>query len=143
MLGSALVFSACDSGGSKSDSGDSPRNVPRFAYAANYDDNTISCYTVDADTGRLRHNGYVTTRTNPRSVCADPSGRFLYAPNRNSGDISVYTIDPDSGRLTEGTVVDSGDGPVSIAIDGDGRFAYAANSAFNNITVFGRPGHRG
>ncbi|HSA16170.1 MAG TPA: beta-propeller fold lactonase family protein, partial [Spirochaetota bacterium] len=122
MLMSGLVFAACDSSGS-SDSGDSTQNIPRFAYAANYDDDTISCYTVDAGTGRLRHNGYVEAGTNPRSVCADPWGRFLYAPNRNSGDISVYTIDQATGRLTAGTAADAGEGPVSIAIDGAGKFA--------------------
>src|SRR2546428_432385 len=36
-----------------------PLAVPRFAYVANFSDDTVSMYTVNATSGQLRHNGYV------------------------------------------------------------------------------------
>ncbi len=130
-LVSALAVTGCDSGG---ESEDSPRNVPRFAYAANYADRTISMYTVNADTGRLRHNGYVLMDTGACAVALHPSGRFLYtanygADNTDPDTVSIYVIDRSAGTLTPGTPVsvESGINTRSIAIDPSGRFAYAAN----------------
>ncbi|HLQ26476.1 MAG TPA: hypothetical protein VK138_11435, partial [Acidiferrobacterales bacterium] len=55
-------------GGTGSVSGANVTNVavtcqlfsPRFAYVANQTSNTVSIYTVNATTGQLRPNGYVT-----------------------------------------------------------------------------------
>lgn len=55
--------------------------VPRFAYAANASDNTVSVFSVDAGTGQLRHNGYVAAGTIPVSVTVDPLGKFAYVAN--------------------------------------------------------------
>ncbi len=38
---------------------------PRFAYVANSGDDTISIYTVDAATGQLHANGYMTAERLP------------------------------------------------------------------------------
>ena len=52
--------------------------VPRFAYVANFNDNTVSSYTVDAVTGQLRHTGYAPTGLSPITVMVEPSGKFAY-----------------------------------------------------------------
>ncbi|MCX6227080.1 MAG: hypothetical protein NTV01_20415, partial [Bacteroidia bacterium] len=72
-----ITLSACSL---KKDPGNATSVKPRFAYVAN-DDGTISIYTVDATTGKLRHNGYVVTGYHTYSVTVDPSGRFAYAGN--------------------------------------------------------------
>ncbi len=130
-LVSALLVTACDSGGG---SEDSPQNFPRFAYAVNYSDSTISMYTVNAETGQLRHNGYVLMDTGACAVALHPSGRFLYtanygADNTNPDTVSMYMIDRSSGALAPGTPVsvESGINTRSIAVDPSGRFAYAAD----------------
>src|SRR5262245_9248105 len=71
-----------------------PTAVPRFAYVANGGDNTLSIYTVNATTGQLRSNGYVTTGSNPIGVTVDPTGQFVYVANGDSNDISAYAINP-------------------------------------------------
>ncbi|HLD36300.1 MAG TPA: Ig-like domain-containing protein, partial [Planctomycetota bacterium] len=95
----------------------------RFAYVANYSDNTISCYTLNNSTGQLRYNGYVTAGTQPWSVAVDPSGQFVYAANFGSSNISVYKINPVTGALsqTAGSPVASGANPRAVAVDPTGR----------------------
>ena len=88
--------------------------VPKFAYVANSNSNTVSMYTVDSSTGNLRHNGYVAAGTNPQSVTVDSSGQFAYVANFQSDDVSAYTIDPATGVLSSvGATVMAGTGPVS------------------------------
>lgn len=110
--------------------------LPRFAYVANYDDKTISLYTVDADTGQLRHNGYAVAGTNPHSVTVDPSGKFAYVANAGDNTISVYTINQSTGALTAGTPVAAGTTPYSVTVDPSGKFAYAANVDSATISVY-------
>ena len=100
--GASLLFvfaalAACGGGGSSA--APTANTVPRFAYVANNEDNTVSGYTVNATTGQLRHNGYALTGTSPQSVAIDPSGKFVYLANYGSADVSAYTISA-GGALT-------------------------------------------
>ena len=53
-------FSLVNCGGGGGGGGGTSAHVyPRFAYVANVTDGTISIYTIDAATGKMRHNGYV------------------------------------------------------------------------------------
>jgi YVTN family beta-propeller protein len=91
----------------------------KFAYAANYGDNTISVYTIDQTTGALTAVGTaVAAGTGPTSVTVDPSGKFAYAANYGSNTISVYTIDQTTGALTAGTAVAAGTNPYSVVATG-------------------------
>ena len=104
-------------------------NVPRFAYAADIVDNTVSLYTVNSATGQLRHNGYALAGGNPTSVAVDPASRFAYASNSSSNTISAYSVDPARGTLTEisGSPFATGSNPNSVAVDPSGTFVYTAN----------------
>lgn len=72
----------------------------RFAYVVNSFDNTISQYTVDGETGLLRHNGHVMTSKFPSSVLVHPSGKFVYAIAYTADRIAGYRVDGKNGRLT-------------------------------------------
>src|SRR5258706_212871 len=103
-------------------------NIPRFAYVANQGSQTVSIYTVDAQTGQLRPNGYVTVGASPLSVTVDPSGRYAYVSNSNA-TVSQYTIGA-AGALapmTPATVPAGVAGTTSITVDPSGRYAYVAN----------------
>ncbi len=96
---------------------------PRFAYVANFNDNTISFYTVNPSTGQLRANGYLlSTQTSPRSVgvAVDPKGQFAYAyvANFTAANVSAYAIDLAGGTLTEvaGSPFATGNFPNSVAV---------------------------
>ena len=49
-------------------------NTPRFAYVANYSDDSVSTYVVDDATGRLKFIGKAAAGTQPFSVTVDPTG---------------------------------------------------------------------
>jgi 6-phosphogluconolactonase (cycloisomerase 2 family) len=123
-----------------------PNNVPRFAYVANYDDDTVSIYTVNATTGQLRHNGYVATGANPISVAVDPAGKFAYVANNGTNSVSAYAINASTGALTR---IDCGGGagcnvedftagasPWSVTVDPTGKFAYVANLSSASISAY-------
>jgi len=103
-------------------------NVPRFAYVANANDNTVSIFSVNASTGQLRHNGYVAAGTNPHSVTVDPSGKFAYVANNGSNNVSAYTIDASTGALTSVGAVAAGSVPYSVTVAPSGKYVYVASS---------------
>ncbi len=112
----------------------------KFAYAANYNSNSISVYKIE-DTGALTAVMAVAAGTNPDYVTIDPSGKFAYASNTGSGNISVYAIDQTTGALTAGTAVAAGSNPASVSIIPStatlsGKFAYVANRSSNTISVY-------
>ena len=74
--------------------------VPRFAYVVNAYDNSVSMYTIDSDTGRLRHNGHVPTGRFPSSVVVHPSGRFVYVTEQTGQKVSAFSVNAETGKLT-------------------------------------------
>lgn len=111
-------------------------NAPRFAYVPNVYDNTLSIFTIDTATGRLRHNGYITTDTGPRSVAIDPSGKYLYLVSFYSFTIKAYAINAASGALTLVNSLSTGSNPISVTVDPSGKFVYVANGVSDNISAY-------
>jgi 6-phosphogluconolactonase len=111
--------------------------VPRFAYAANLVDNTISVYTVNGTTGQLRNNGYALASGNPTSVAVSPSGKFAYTADSSPSAVSAYSIDPGSSTLTAvtGSPFATGSGPNAVVVDPSDSFVYKANQA-GNVSAF-------
>ena len=77
----------------------------KFAYVVNRQDNTVSMYTIDPNSGNLTLNastanpmGTVPTGTQPFRISFDPSGKFLYVANE-AGPVFIYTVNND-GTLT-------------------------------------------
>jgi 6-phosphogluconolactonase (cycloisomerase 2 family) len=138
LLATLAACSGGSSGSSGSIAAPQPDNVPRFAYVANFNDNTVSIYTVNASTGQLGHNGYVTAGTHPSSIVVDPAGKHAYVANNGSNDISVYSINPNSGMLSAVGVPVSTGGTVanSFNVDPSGKYAYVLNYSTNNISMY-------
>jgi 6-phosphogluconolactonase (cycloisomerase 2 family) len=116
-------------------------HTPRFAYVANFSDNTVSMYQIDPGNGALTPvvtgagTGTVPTGISPCGVAVDPTGRFAYVASFSDNSISMYSIDPSNGALTlVGALVVPGTNPCGVAVDPTGRFAYSANS--NNTVSF-------
>lgn len=81
----------------------------RFAYVVNRFDNTVSMFTIDANTGNLTLNstttnptGTITTGTTPFRIAFDPAGKFVYVTNEDSA-VSVYTVNSDGTLTNAGT----------------------------------------
>ena len=100
----ALCLVACSGSNGTSAQGSNvtsvPGNNPRYAYAANSEDNSISIYALDVLNGRLKYSGKIATGIKPYSIAIDPNGLFLYAANNGSNNVSAYTIDYTNGALT-------------------------------------------
>ncbi|MGA3843742.1 lactonase family protein [Ralstonia nicotianae] len=63
----------------------------RFAYVANFADDTLSVYAINGATGALAPAGSpVATGGNPFAIAIHPSGRFAYVANVFSGTISLF-----------------------------------------------------
>jgi len=90
-----VAASGSATGSADSSDGIAVADLPRFAFVANRTDDT-----VDAGTGVLQRNGYVSNGEAPVSVTIDPSGQTAYVANRFSDDLSVYAIDAASGALS-------------------------------------------
>ena len=47
---------------------------PEFVFVANFNDDTVSIFAVDVNTGQLEYNGNIGTGSGPISVTVNPSG---------------------------------------------------------------------
>ncbi len=114
------------------------RYVPRFAYVANYGDNTVSAFTINPGTGALTAVGNpAATGVGPASVSVDPSGRFAYVANYGDNTVSAFTINSGTGALTAiGSAVVAGRKPASVCVDPSGSFVYVANSADDSLSAY-------
>lgn len=73
----------------------------KFLYASNRgDENTITIFSVDAATGRLKLKGYqsVIGKT-PRNFIIDPTGNYLLAANQSTDNIVIFKRNKHTGLL--------------------------------------------
>ena len=85
--------------------------APRFAYAFNFGEDSISIYNVDAGTGQLRTRGNVKTGPGGQLPVQDPAGKFSFVLNSGLdrdpqtplalSSISVFAHDNVNGDLRE------------------------------------------
>lgn len=74
----------------------------KFLYASNRgDENTITIFSVDQATGRLKLKGYqsVLGKT-PRNFIIDPTGNYLLAANQSTDNIVIFKRNKQTGLLT-------------------------------------------
>lgn len=113
----------------------------KYAYVSNFNDNTISVYSVNA--GVLTAIGTpVAADGSPQDLTIDSTGAHLYVPVSASGGanggVDVYTINAD-GTLTvvTGSPFPVGIGPRFVNIDPTGRFAYVSSAGTGGTGVYG------
>jgi VCBS repeat-containing protein len=138
LTGVLLAFCGGGGGGGEAPADTGPATIyPRFVYVANYGDNSVSTYVVDAATGRLKYIGKAAAGMQPSSVTIDPSGKYVYAANRNGNSVSQYTVGAD-GALTPMTIptVATGSHPLSVTIDPSGKYAYVANDDSDDVSQY-------
>src|SRR5258708_8269193 len=108
--------------------------VPRFAYVANNQDDTVSIFAIRGY--RLQAVGYVYTGagSNPRAVVVTPSQAFLYVAESNAG-IAGYAVNNINGGLTPvpGSPFLTGS-LFSVAMHPSGKFLVAVSGT--GVTVY-------
>lgn len=112
----------------------------RFAYVANRLANSISAFSIDANTGTLTPlagSPFASTGASPMTLTVDSSGTFLYVVNNDSNSVSIFAINDTTGILTlsRGAVV-VGNKPIGVTVDPTNRFLYVANSVDNTVSAF-------
>jgi 6-phosphogluconolactonase len=115
----------------------------RNLYAANEGNGTISSYTIDPASGKLRLlNSQSAQGDGPCHVSVDPKGRFIYVSNYSSGNLAVYRIQKDGsiGALAD-KIQNKGTGSQtphmhSIIPSADGKFIYASDLGIDKILVY-------
>lgn len=129
--------------------GDEPlQKSPRFLYALNHGDESISSFSVDPADGSLTEIGPpVLTGSNPVDLAADPFGRFLFVANRGTtpdpDTVRAYEIDPSTGALgaeTDSTVLQQ---PTAIAPDPAGEFVYVTFQGADSFVAYALNGDTG
>ena len=110
-----------------------------YAYATNYDSDTVSQYQISAVDGSLTPLAVPTIATDhqPFSISAEPSGEYVYVSNWGSSSVNQYRIGADGTLSVIGTgKVTTGQGPNAVTIDPSNRHAYVANLGENTISQY-------
>lgn len=107
----------------------------RHLFVSSYLANTMSSFTISADSTLSPVGGPVPAGTLPAIPSVSPDGRYLYVSNEGSGNISAYAIGSD-GALTPvpGSPYASGSTPHGAIFTPDSRRVYVANATGNAIT---------
>lgn len=72
-----------------------------YLYASNRGHDSIVCFSIDENTGRLVYRSHTgTDGREPRNFAIDPGGTFLLVANQNTHNIVVFRIDAESGQLS-------------------------------------------
>jgi 6-phosphogluconolactonase (cycloisomerase 2 family) len=109
----------------------------KFAYVANFADNTISQYLINAQGMPAEVGPAFAASSGPRSLAADLNGTDLIGTNQTSSTTSTYAIDATTGVLaTAQSPIAAPLAPIAVAIDPGRRFVYTANSQTNTISVY-------
>ena len=93
-----------------------------YVYVAVQDDNKISLYTMDEDSGALSRQAELAMSGGPSLLAISPDRGTMYVGHRDSARISSHRIDQSGGGLTETGAVDTEDSPTFLALDRAGRY---------------------
>ena len=113
--------------------------TPKFAYATNETDKTISEWTIADSTGALTAvaGSPVSDTNGPKLVSAAPSGAFVYTANSNN-TISEYTVNATTGALTlvSGSPIKGFGSVNSLAIDPASSFMLILDSTKQTLDSY-------
>lgn len=72
----------------------------KFLYTSNrLEDDGITIFSINQQTGFLTRIGYTKTASHPRNFCITPNGKFMLVANLNSDVVQIFAIDSNTGEL--------------------------------------------
>ena len=83
-------------------------------FAPNRGHDSIACFEIDADSGRLRRSAISPSEPTPRALSLDPPGAFMYAAGLDSGKIAAYRVNEAWGGLDRIGTYDAGKEPMWV-----------------------------
>ena len=96
--------------------------MPYYMYVALQEDDKISVFTIDAQTGKITPQVDVSLPGGPFTLAISPDRKFLYAGCRDTPQISSFEINQTTGGLTQNGTVSVEAWPTYIATDRTGKF---------------------
>ncbi len=110
----------------------------KFLYIPNFNDDTISAFTVNQTTGALTAitgSPFADGDRGPAAVYVSPNGKFLFVANTSTN--SVFNINATTGALTPVTGSPfPGSGPGNgVVVDPSSHFLYVASTGINAYTI--------
>ena len=97
-----------------------------FMYVALQEDDKISVFTIDPESGKLNGQHEVSISGGPFTLAISPDRRYLYAGCRDVPQIVSFQIDQATGGLTQNGIVALEANPTYIATDRKGKFVLSA-----------------
>jgi 6-phosphogluconolactonase len=115
----------------------------KFAYVINELDSTITGFSYDPESGRLKSIETVSTlppyfdgKNTAAEIGMHPTGRFVYASNRGNETVVLFEVDKDKGTLTyveeQGT---GGKTPRHFGIEPSAKHLTIANQDTDTLLV--------
>ena len=109
--------------------------MPYYMYISISEEDRISVFTVDPETGKLTPQGNVAVSGRPAPLAIDPGRRFLFVGRRNAREISSYRISWSTGELSPVSTVSLETDPCYLATDRKGRFLLSAYYGAGKVAV--------
>lgn len=132
-----VLFQGCTGGSSVKSSS---TVLKQYVYVANYGDNTISCFSVDSETGKLTLIETVSAGTggSPSKLAVLDDKLFVIKENVSNiqSNVQIFTISKTTGALTPFQNLKAGNAnqaepAQSISISPDKKFVYIGTRAVN------------
>ena len=92
--------------------------MPYFMYVALQEDDKVSVFTIDPQTGKLTPQTEVSVPGGPFTLAISPDRKFLYAGCRDVPQLSSFSIDQATGGLTRNGNVSLEANPTLISTAG-------------------------
>ncbi|PKB64706.1 MAG: hypothetical protein BZY80_02010 [SAR202 cluster bacterium Io17-Chloro-G2] len=97
-----------------------------YLYVSLQDDDKISVFTMDTETGKLTPKSEIPLPGGPSPLAISPDRKVLYAGHRGSSEISSFQIDQVTGALTHSGKVSVEAAPTFVATDRKGGFVLSS-----------------
>ena len=98
----------------------------RYLYVSLQDDDKISVFAMDTETGNLRAKSEMPVPGGPSALAISPNRNVLYVGHRGSSELSSFRIDQATGGLTHTGKVSQEAAPTFLSTDRKGRFVLSA-----------------
>ncbi len=109
--------------------------MTHYVYVAAQDDNKISVFTMDENTGKLDLRSEVAMPGGPSLLAIRPDRSTLYAGHRETPEITSHQIDQKTGGLTRNGSVTPEGAPAFLAADRTGKFLLSAYYQGGHVAV--------
>ena len=109
--------------------------MPYRVYVSGADEDKITIWSMDPDTGALDLQEDVSLAGGPSPLARDPTQRILYVGLRASNQLATMSVDPQTGSLSLLGRIPLDSDPCYLSTDRTGRYLFASYYGAGGVTV--------